>query len=82
MINACISSENTPGTFLFVLSFMSNLEESDISKAIKELSGISLKPSVAASASAKKTKSSSAKLNVASLKAALPPPQDDEEEEQ
>jgi DNA-directed RNA polymerase subunit L len=57
-------------------------EESDISKAIKELSGISLKPSVAASASAKKTKSSSAKLNVASLKAALPPPQDDEEEEQ
>lgn len=55
-------------------------DQYDISKAINELSSLSLKPSVAASA--KKTKASSAKLNVSSLKAALPPPQDDEEEEE
>ena len=55
-------------------------EESSISKAINELTNLSLKPS--APASVKKSKTSSSKLNVASLKAALPPPQDEDEEEE
>jgi DNA-directed RNA polymerase subunit L len=57
-------------------------EESVISKAIKELSNISSKQSAPVSGSVKKSKVSGSKLNLSSLKAALPPPQDKEEEEE